>query len=143
MGGDDVPAVVPKVYEKIMKKLTKYVISGGLAAFVSVATLYISTEFFRVWYLVSTAIGFALSVFVSFSLQKFWTFEDSRTNDIGIQFTVYFAAMVIALIINMILVFVFVEYVKMWYVLAQIIAALFVACFNFVFYQFVLFKKPI
>ena len=58
--------------------IIRFVFSGGMAACTTLGVLYILVRFFGVWYLVATTIAFLFGFFVSFVLQKFWTFKDMR-----------------------------------------------------------------
>src|SRR3989344_279145 len=54
----------------------RYIISGGTGAVVNLATLFVLVHFFQVWYLLSVIMAFVVAFFVSFSMQKFFTFND-------------------------------------------------------------------
>lgn len=64
--------------ELIEFKFFRYLISGGTAAAVYLALVYVLTDLAGVWYLASTTIGFVVAFLVSFSLQKLWTRSEER-----------------------------------------------------------------
>ena len=58
-------------------RIVRFLISGSSAAGINLGTLFVLTHFFDVWYLLSSVVAFSVSFFVSFTLQKFWTFNDA------------------------------------------------------------------
>lgn len=140
-----IESIFPDIYRIAFrhKKLVKYVISGCLAAIASISTAFVLTDLLGVWYLVSTTAGFVSGVITSFLLQKFWTFEDRSIEKIKAQFFLYFLVVLAALLLNTFFVYVFVEYAKLWYILAQILAGGIVIGFNFFFYQRIVFRGSV
>jgi len=58
------------------RQIVKYLISGASAASVTLGGLFVLTHFLGLWYLLSAIISFIAAFFVSFFLQKYWTFCD-------------------------------------------------------------------
>ncbi len=112
-------------------RLLKFSISGVIAAFVHLGMLYFLTEFFHWWYVWSTSIAFIVAFFVSFILQKFWTFESAFTKKIHIQISAHFFLATLNLLLNNILVYFLVEYGQVWYIYAQIIVTIIIATETF------------
>ncbi len=71
------------------KRIIRYLISGGTAALTDLVLLYILADKLGIWYMYSVVLAFAVAFFVSFFLQKFWTFEDNGTSKAHRQITVY------------------------------------------------------
>ncbi len=113
----------PNYYQKIDKHkiIIKYIISGCTAALTDLVLLYILTEFFHLWYLLSASFAFLIAFFVSFYLQKFWTFRDENRDRIYKQMSLYFIVAVLNLGINAIGMYIIVEKFNIMYILAQII----------------------
>ncbi len=122
--------------------IIRYGIAGGIAAFVNVAVLYGCTEYLGFHYLVSVSIAFLVSFVVSFSLQKYWTFKDHRTEGISRQGRTYFLVSVANYVLNLLLLYVCVEIVHLWYVLAQILISGGLACSSFIIYRYRIFAMP-
>jgi putative flippase GtrA len=108
-------------------KIVRFIISGGLAAVVNFAFLYVLTEFFHFWYLLSSACAFFLAIAVSFFLQKHWTFENYEKESTIRQFSVFGVIAGVNLLLNTALVFFFVEKIGLWYMSAQFISSGFIA----------------
>jgi len=113
------------------KQIIKYIIAGGLAASVDLALLYILTGILGVWYLYSSGLAFVVAFFVSFYLQKFWTFRDSCRKKIYRQMTLYFVVTGVNLAINIGGMYVLVDKLNIMYILAQILMGGFIAIGSF------------
>ena len=58
------------------KTVVKFVFAGATATATHFFILFTLTDVFHWWYLTSTTLGYIGGFFVSFYLQKFWTFRD-------------------------------------------------------------------
>lgn len=120
-------------------KLGRYVISGGTAAAVDLVLLFVLTHFFHVWYILSAILAFVGAFFVSFFLQKFWTFRDMSKEGAHKQAVIYFIVSSINLGINTFLMYVFTETFGVYYILSQILASLLIAMESFFIYRHFIF----
>jgi putative flippase GtrA len=123
------------------KLYIKYLIAGGSASLVNLALLFFFTHFIGFHYLVSATLSFTVAFFVSFYLQKFWTFRDNSREGISKQGGKYLATGLANLAINSALMYVFVDIFHIWYMYAQVLAALLIACESFLIYKFLIFNK--
>jgi putative flippase GtrA len=112
-------------------RVLRFIVSGGLAAVVNIAMLYILTEYAGIWYVISAALAFITAFFVSFALQKYWAFRNRRMQGTQTQLMLHLLTAVINLCLNVLLIYVIVEYAGVWYILAQIIAAIVIAFESF------------
>jgi len=126
----------------LIPKAFRYIISGGTGAIVSIATLFVMTHFLGVWYLASSIAAFILSFFVSFYLQRTWTFERKQRNTLTRHMVLFLGIALLNLALNTCIVYIAVEYIGLWYVLAQIIAGIIVATSTFFVYQHFIFNDP-
>jgi putative flippase GtrA len=115
---------------------TKFVVSGGSAAVVNLGSAYVLTDLLGWWYLASSVVSFVLSLAVSFSLQKFWTFNNHKVDHWHKQFTVYLILAVANLGVNTWLVFIEVEWFKLWYLSAQFITGALIGVYTFFLYRY-------
>lgn len=125
----------------VLPKTLRYIISGGTGAAINIGTLFALTHFFGVWYLASSATAFIAAFFVSFYLQRTWTFQQGGSDGIRRHMALYFAAALFNLFLNTLIVYAMVEYFHLWYVFAQIIAGAAVAVFSFFVYQHLIFTE--
>ena len=120
----------------------RYVISGGTAAATNLLGLYILADVIGLWYLTASSIATAIAVIVSFSLQKFWTF-DSRQADwstLKREASLYLMIFSVNILLNGGLMFLFVDIFQVWHLIAQVLANALVAVFSFFTYKFFVFK---
>ncbi len=146
-------ALNPSYYSEMNKYKVpiKYIISGGTAAFVDLVLLYALIDIFKIYYLLSASIAFLVAFFISFYLQKFWTFRDNNKEKIYKQMYLYLSVGIINLCINAAGMYILVEHVlpkiviagkfNATYVVPQIIMGVFIAISSFLIYKFVIFKK--
>lgn len=122
-------------------KIGRYLISGGTAAFTNIVLLFLFTDIFGIWYIASAVLAFILAFIVSFTLQKFWTFQDGSKDQIHKQAVIYLTVAVVNLLVNTGLLYLQVEYLGVYYILAQLIASAVIAVESFFVYQIFIFKK--
>lgn len=123
------------------KRIIRFLISGGLATAVNLATLYTLVHVAGLWYLISSVAAFFMGFVVSFTLQKFWTFRDHRTDVVGEQLAIYLGIVLFNLLLNTALVYALVEYVGLSPILAQALAALTIAAEGYFAYKIFVFKN--
>ena len=142
-GKDFFRSLAPGVYDEIekYKVIIKYIISGGTAALVDLVCLYIFTDVLGVWYITSASLSFFLAYFVSFSLQKFWTFRDNGREKIYKQMSLYFMVGVTNLLLNALGMYLLVDGFGVMYLLAQIIMGALLGFSSFLIYKFIIFEK--
>ncbi|MBP9701586.1 MAG: GtrA family protein [Candidatus Pacebacteria bacterium] len=128
-------------YQAIIKKVFKYIVSGGTAAVVDLVMLHILVKYADMWYLLAAIVAFLIAFSVSFSLQKFWTFQDRSTVKVKSQMTLYFCVSVVNLGVNTLLMYVFVDYFCIHYIVAQIIASGILAFSSYFIYSIFIFSK--
>lgn len=124
-----------------LAKVFRYVISGGIATFVDFIFLYFFTDFLHIWYLLSAIVAFILAFFVSFFLQKYWTFGDDSSDRVHKQMIIYLSVAGTNLCVNTLLMYLFVHYVNLHYMVAQFIISGFIAISSFFIFREVVFKK--
>ncbi|MDD5294457.1 MAG: GtrA family protein, partial [Patescibacteria group bacterium] len=133
----------PGIYNRFKKYklIIKYIISGGTAALVDLIFLYVFTDVFKIWYLISASLSFLIAYFVSFSMQKFWTFRDNGRETIYRQMYLYFIVGVVNLLINAGGMYLLVDEFGVMYILAQIIMGALLGFSSFLIYRFIIFEK--
>ena len=119
----------------------RFLLSGGTALGTDLVLLYLFTDIFGIWYLISAVAAFILAFGVSFTLQKYWTFGDHSREGLHMQIGAYFLVAIINLTLNTLLVYIFVEWISLYYILAQILASALIAIESFFIYQSFIFQK--
>lgn len=128
-------------YLRRYARVWRFIASGGTSAVVDLGLLYVFTERLGLHYLLSAALAFIAAFFVSFTLQKFWTFQDTTTDTVHIQVSLSFTIAVINLGLNTVLMYFFVDVAGLWYMTAQIIVGILLAFESFFILKFFIFKK--
>lgn len=127
----------------ISPRVLRFLISGGSAAVTELTLLYVFTDVFGLWYEVSLLIAFIGAFCVSFTLQKLWTFEDTRTEGIHVQASSYLAVSLCNLGVNAVALYIFVQYAHLWYLFAQVIINACIAVSSFFIYKFFIFNPEV
>ncbi|NVN96711.1 GtrA family protein [Candidatus Nomurabacteria bacterium] len=105
--------------KRVLLKVVRFLISGGLGALVGLAVIYVLTEYLGIWYIYSSVIAFIPSCAVSFILKKFWTFEDKSIEKIENQSFLYLILSITYLVINTTLIYFTVRILNVHYLVAQ------------------------
>jgi len=98
----------------------RFAIVGGIGTFVNLSLLYILTDIYGILYLISEAIAFTVSVIHNYFWNKSFTFEEDIKEEVigkGMKFTII---CILALIVNLSVLFILVEYFGIFYLLAEI-----------------------
>jgi len=121
--------------------LFRYLISGGTAAATNVGILFLLVQFAGIHYLSASIMAYLLAIVVSFTLQKFWTFQDRPTHDIRAQFLRYVTVILANLALNTGLMYILVTHFHVWYILAQIMAIAVIAVTGYFGYKYFVFVE--
>lgn len=119
----------------------RYLIAGCTAAGTDISLLYIFTDLFGIWYLSSAILAFLVAFVVSFLLQKFWTFRDNGVDGVHKQAASYLGVQIIGLGLNTLGMYLLVDRVGIWYILAQFIMGMILAVMNFILYRTFIFTN--
>ena len=130
-------------------RLFRYVFSGAVATGVTLLLLY-ALSYTSIWYPVAASLSYAGGFLLSFTLQKFWTFQNMDRSKTGMQFVTYVCVGTTNIFLNGIIVYVLVEIAlrafesnmsELGYVLsAQVIASALIALISYFIYRYFVFK---
>lgn len=123
------------------KKLIKYLISGGTAAFTDLFLLWLLHGRLHFEVISSATLAFLLAFFVSFFMQKFWTFSDDEKEGMYKQMSSYLGVAIINLGINALGMHVLVKNLGVMYILSQIIMSGLIAMSSFFIYNMFIFNR--
>jgi putative flippase GtrA len=122
-------------------RIIKFIIAGGTATATSFALLYFFVDFLHIWYLAGSGLAFVLSFFVSFYLQKYFTFKDRQVGQAYKQLLLYLIVTLCGLGFNLFLMWILVDSFKLWYMLAQFFTSAIIAVFNYFAYKKFIFNN--
>jgi len=115
---------------KLSVQFFRYITVGGIASLFDIGLLYLLTDSFGVYYLISAAISFLAGVIVNYTLSRLWVFDRNRYSFVP-EFSVFFLIGMVGLGLNELILYVFVEFFSLWYIFAKIISVIVVFCWNF------------
>lgn len=131
--------MMKKTFEKLktiwksdrMQELFRFCIVGVLSFIVDYGVMIALTEFFRIPVLISSGISFTLSVIFNYVLCVFWVFDGANRKD---KFTiiVFVGSSVIGLGLNELFMWLFVNILGIYYMIAKIFATVLVMIWNYV-----------
>ena len=133
--------VVPERYAATLGQILRFGVSGVAAALTLMGTLYALTEFVGLWYIHSVLIASVVSFFVSFGLQRMWTFRDVDQGAALPQLAAFVALFLANSAINAGLLYVLVEHFPAPYLVSELFIAIAIAIWNFCIMRFLIFRK--
>lgn len=121
-------------------RVARFLMSGGMSAATNLSILFVLTHFFGVWYLYSSVIATSGATIVSFVMQKLWTFQNFSTA-VHKQFPLHATLALSNILVNTVAMYVLVEYLSVWYLIAQVITGAGLASVNYFVYKHIIFPK--
>ena len=67
-------------------RFLKFAFVGAFGALVNTSLLYIFTEYFGIYYLLSSILAMEMAIIFQFALNDYWTFRDKRSSNLRIFF---------------------------------------------------------
>ena len=117
---------------KLLIQIFKFTIVGGIATVIDFVFLYIFREFCHFPVLVSNTLSFCISVIYNYIASVKWVFDVNKEKDDKKQFIIFIVFSVIGLLLNDLIMWISVDFLSIYYLLAKIIATSIVMIFNFV-----------
>ena len=117
---------------KLLIQIFKFAIVGGIATIIDFVFLYVFREFCHFPVLVSNTLSFCISVIYNYIASVKWVFDVNKEKNAKKQFVIFIIFSVIGLILNNIIMWITVDFLSIYYLLAKVIATVIVMVFNFV-----------
>lgn len=115
------------------KHAAKYYAVGVTGIVVNLGLLYYLTEYVGLWYFLSYALGISVSITSNFILNKFWTFRDSiDSQKIIVMYVKFVSVSLVGMAIQLGSVYVLVESLTVYYMLAALISICIAGAINFI-----------
>lgn len=118
----------------------RYTLVGTIGLVFDATSLYLMVEFGRIQVMIAAAIAFMIAIIVSFVLHRIWTFKD-HSHNIKRQFLSFFLISCINFVITLVCMYLFVEVLFIWYMLAKLITATIVLIWSYTANRLWTFKK--
>lgn len=127
------------LYKKY-KEIINYLIFGVLTTLISIVTYALFTKVFHIDYLISNVLSWIIAVLFAYITNKIYVFESKSKKNIK-EITSFFFFRVVSLIIEMIILYIFVDILHIDDFVTKIIAQIIVIVSNYVFSKVFVFNK--
>ena len=112
-------------------EILRFLLVGGGCFLLDYGLLYVLTEYAGLYYLLSSGISFSVSVFVNYRLCLIYVFHGASAETRRAKI-LFFGSSIAGLVLNQLLMWVLVDGLSVYYMLAKIIAAGIVTVWNYV-----------
>lgn len=119
-------------HEKLCIQIFKFGIVGGVAFLIDFIFLYLFKEFCHFPVVLANTLSFCISVIYNYTASVKWVFDVNKEKNAKKQFVIFIIFSVIGLLINDLIMWVSVDFMHIYYLLAKIIATFVVMVFNFI-----------
>ncbi len=134
-----VAAVVPLLLKSclvrpahtIAHQFARYLIVGGVAFLVDFGSLYLLTEWFGLYYLLSAAVAFLLGLTTNYLLSRVWVFDRRTMRNTTLEFLVFAVIGVVGLGLTEAIMWFVREQIHLHYLIAKAISTGVVLVWNF------------
>lgn len=117
----------------LLMQLFKFGLVGVVATVLDFLFLFLLTDVFGMYYLFSAAVSFVLSTLFNYVASMRFVFNSKFTKDEKTKELLLFTTLsVLGLLLNQFLMWLFVEKIALYYMLAKIVATFFVMAWNFI-----------
>lgn len=118
--------------KNLINQFLKFGLVGGIAFFIDYVVLFACTDYFGLYYLISSFISFTVSTVFNYIASIKWVFNVDETNSKKKNFILFITFSVIGLGINQLIMWYGVDQLHIYYMLVKVGATFIVMCFNFV-----------
>lgn len=117
--------------KNLIKQIMRFGVVGVISFLVDYGILYVLTEKANIYYLLSAGISFTVSVVINYLLSMSWVFKSNKKRGIKEEFIIFIVLSLGGLLLNQVMMYVFVDYMNIYYLLAKIVATAIVMIYNF------------
>lgn len=123
-------------------EIINYLIVGGLTTLVSIVVYAIFTKLFHVNYMISNVISWIISVTFAYVTNKIFVFKSkcNTREDVLVEIYQFFKYRLFSLLIDILLMYVFVELISIDDMIAKVIVQIIVIILNYVFSKLFVFN---
>jgi len=108
--------------KEVILQFFKFAFVGLIGTIVNVSIMYTLTEYLGVYYVISAFFAFCIAVTVNFIFNKVWTFREKIQDRIIKEYNIFFLVSLSALSVNLLFLYIFTEFLGIYYIISQIIA---------------------
>jgi len=126
----------------ITKEFTKFCMVGLTNLVVDMVFYLLFTRFFHLYYIFAAIISFVFAVSWSFFINRRWTFRHQE-KDLFTQYIKFVIANLVGLLINLLLLWIFVDFIGLHDLAAKLIVTVIVSFVNFMLNKLWTFRKSV
>ncbi len=108
--------------KQVIFHFLKFAFVGLIGTILNISILYLSTEYYNLYYIYSAIIAFIIAATVNFLINKVWTFNEKINNKIFLQYLKFLVVSLMALSVNILFLYILTEFVKIYYLVSEVIA---------------------
>lgn len=117
---------------KLVNKIIKFSIVGGIATIIDFVFLYIFKEFLNFNIILANTLSFIISVTYNYIASITWVFDVNKNKNKNVQLILFIIFSVVGLIINNVILYILTDKFSIYYLISKVIATFIVMMFNFV-----------
>ena len=114
----------------IHSKFVKFCVVGAVSTVIDVIVLYALVEFIHMNLFVGASISLIVASIHGYTLNRIFTFQNINPN-IKSQFVLYFIVSAVGLVLTLLLLKLFVDFMEIYYIYAKLVTVLLVTAWNF------------
>ena len=117
---------------KLVNKIIRFSIVGGIATLIDFVCLYIFKEFLNIDVILANTLSFIISVTYNYIASITWVFDTNKNKNKKIQFILFIIFSIVGLIINNIILYILTDKLNIYYLISKVVATMIVMIFNFI-----------
>ena len=118
--------------KNLIKQIMRFGVVGVISFLIDYGILYVLTEKANIYYLLSAGISFTVSVVINYLLSMSWVFKSNKKRGKKEEFIIFIVLSLGGLLLNQVMMYVFVDYMNVYYLLAKIVSTAIVMIYNFI-----------
>ena len=130
-----------KLFSLLHSDLFLYLIVGGLATVVEWGGFWIFFDILGIQYLLATALAFVFSTFANWAFGRLLVFKGKQNQSLMKELASIYLTSLGGLVLNLIIMYVMVDFIGIWEMLAKITATVLVFSYNYLIRKKVIYKK--
>lgn len=115
----------------LVKQIFRFLIVGGTAFIIDYCLLYVLTEYFNIYYLISSVISFVVSLIYNYILSVKWVFDVKKKQTI-VDVIIFVVLSVVGLGINQLIMYLGVDKFDFHYMVVKLLATAIVMVWNYI-----------
>jgi dolichol-phosphate mannosyltransferase len=108
--------------KEVASQFIRFAFVGLIGTLINISILYILTEYLSIFYVLSALVAFVVAMTTNFIFDKIWAFRENIYDRIIKEYVNFSIVSLSALLINIFFLYIFTEFLNMYYIISQVIA---------------------